>query len=79
MGIILILVSIALFFILFTVPFWSLETKPKIAISTVLVVAAEVLFWGGTLLIGKDVYNKFKEKIKSGEWLNKKKENREHD
>jgi len=45
-------------------------------LSTTLVVVGEVSFWVGTILIGKDVYLKFKEKLKSGEWLEKKKEDK---
>jgi hypothetical protein len=33
------------------------------------------MFWVGTILIGKEVWNKYKTYIKSGEWLNKKKDN----
>jgi hypothetical protein len=44
----------------------------KLALTPVLLIAGEVLFWGGILLIGKDVYLKFKEKLQSGSWLSKK-------
>jgi hypothetical protein len=46
----------------------------KIVLSTALLVVGEVSFWLGTILIGKDVYLKFKEKLKSGDWFGKKKE-----
>jgi len=75
-GIILISISVTLFLVIFVLPFVSMDTKVKIALSTSLVVAGEVCFWVGTILIGKDVYLKFKEKLKSGEWLEKKKEDK---
>ena len=73
LGIILISVSVLFFLILFALPFVSMVTKVKIALSTTLIVVGEVSFWVGTLLIGKDVYLKFKAQLKSGEWLEKKK------
>jgi hypothetical protein len=73
LGILLISISVVSFLILFALPFVSMDMKVKIALSTTLIVAGEVCFWAGTILIGKDVYLKFKEKLKSGEWLGKKK------
>jgi len=49
-----------------------LGTKIKIALSTAFLLAGEGLFWVGILLIGKDVYLKFKSKLKFGEWRSKK-------
>lgn len=74
LGIILISVSVAFFLIIFAMPFVSMDTKIKIGLTTTLIVVGEVCFWVGTLLIGKEVYIKFMAKLKSGEWLAKKKE-----
>ena len=74
LGITLISVSVAIFLMLFALPFVSMDTKMKIALTTAFIIGGEVMFWAGTLLIGKDVYLKFKAKLKSGEWLEKKKE-----
>lgn len=73
-GIVMISISVACFLFLLAVPFLQVGPKFKITLTTVLIVVGEVMFWVGTILIGKDVYLKFKEKLKSGEWLNKKKE-----
>lgn len=73
-GITLILISVPLFLFLLAIPFLPMGPKFKITLSTVVIVGGEVMFWAGTLMIGKDVYNKFKEKLTSGEWLGKKKE-----
>jgi len=73
LGIILISVSILIFLMLFALPFVSIDTKVKIALTTAFIIGGEVMFWVGTLLIGKDVYLKFKAALKSGEWLEKKK------
>lgn len=73
LGIILISISVTFFLVIFALPFISMDLKFKLGLSTTLVVVGEVSFWVGTILIGKDVYLKFKEKLKSGEWLEKKK------
>jgi len=74
LGIVLIIISVVIFFTLFAMPFIHMETKLKIAISTALIISGEILFWAGTILLGKELWNKYKSYIKSGEWLNKKKE-----
>jgi hypothetical protein len=40
-------------------------------LTPVLLVAGEVMFWGGIVLIGKDVYLRFKEKLKGALQTNK--------
>jgi|WetSurMetagenome_2_1015567.scaffolds.fasta_scaffold297521_2 hypothetical protein len=72
-GIILISVSVLFFLFLFALPFVTLDIKLKIVLSTALLVVGEVSFWLGTILIGKDVYLKFREKLRLGEWFGKKK------
>ncbi|HEY3389214.1 MAG TPA: transporter suffix domain-containing protein [Prolixibacteraceae bacterium] len=74
LGIILISVSVTFFLIIFALPFIPLNLKVKVALTTTLVIVGEVSFWVGTILIGKEVYKKFMAKLKSGEWLEKKKE-----
>jgi len=74
LGIVLISVSVAFFLIIFAMPFIPMNLKVKVALTTTLVVVGEVSFWVGTLLIGKEVYKKFMAYLKSGEWLEKKKE-----
>ena len=73
-GIVMISISVVIFLTLFAVPFMPLDAKLKITLGTIFIVAGEVLFWLGTILIGKEVYKKFMVMLKSGEWLNKKKE-----
>ena len=73
-GITLISISMAFFLIIFALPFISMDLKIKIVLTSVLVIVGEVSFWVGTILIGKDIYLKFKEKLKSGECLEKRNE-----
>jgi len=77
LGIILISVSVTFFLIIFALPFLSMEIKFKLALTTTLIVVGEVSFWVGTILIGKEVYKRFMVKLKSGEWLEKKKDKEE--
>jgi hypothetical protein len=72
LGIGMISLSVVAFLTLFAIPFLSVTVRMKLALTPVLLIAGEVLFWGGILLIGKDVYLKFKEKLQSGSWLSKK-------
>jgi hypothetical protein len=74
-GIVLILISVILFLTLFSMPFFHIETKLKIAVSTGLLIAGETTFWVGTLFLGKEVWNKYKAFLKSAYWPNKKKSN----
>lgn len=62
-GLLLILVSIPVFLSLFSLPFLPVETKIRILLAPVLLVAGELMFWLGIILIGKDVYLGFKAKI----------------
>ncbi len=73
-GITLISISVIIFLFLFAMPFIRFETKLKITLSTILVIFGETIFWVGTVLIGKEVWNKYKSYLKSGKWLNKKKD-----
>jgi hypothetical protein len=42
------------------IPFLPLTTAQKIGLSAGLVVAAEVVFWGATLLVGKEVISRYR-------------------
>jgi hypothetical protein len=74
LGIVLILICVVAFLALFAMPFISMPTKYKISISTALIIFGEIAFWVGTILIGKEVWNKYKSYLKSGEWISKKKD-----
>ena len=47
--------------------------KAKIVITTITFVAAEVLFWSGGLLLGKEMFDKYKEKLNPANWFGRKK------
>lgn len=79
LGIILISISVLFFLIIFALPFISIDLKVKVALTTTLIVVGEVSFWVGTILIGKEVYKKFMAELKSGEWFEKKKEDKDNE
>ena len=72
LGIVLISISVVVFLTLFALPFVSMDAKLKITLGTIFSVIGEVLFWLGTILIGKEVYKKFMAMLKSGQWLKRK-------
>lgn len=55
------------------VPFLGINLRLKLSVSTALAVAGEIMYWTGTLMIGKEVWRKYKEWLKSGKWLENKK------
>ena len=63
LGIVVVLVSIALFLFLVAIPFLPASVSLKLRISTADLIAAEVLFWTGSLLAGKEVIAKYWQKI----------------
>ena len=70
-GIVIIVISIVIFLTLFAIPFLAINVKTKLALTPVLLVAGEVMFWLGIVLIGKDVYLSFKAKLKDAWQTNK--------
>lgn len=72
LGLTLVIVSIPIFLILPLIPFLELETNVKLTLGTVLLIVAEVLFWGGGLLLGKELFTKYKNNLNPKNWFKKK-------
>ena len=79
LGLTLITISVLIFLTLFAIPFLGIDLKFKLSILTALAITGEVFYWIGVLLIGKEAWKKFKELLKSGNWLEKKKEEEKRD
>ena len=75
LGIILIIACIPFFLIIPVIPFLDLESNVKIKASTVSLVIGEVLFWSGGLLLGKELFTKYKSRMNPKNWFKKKEEN----
>lgn len=72
LGIILIVLCIPVFLVIPTVPFLDIDSKTKITLSTILLIIGEVLFWSGGLLVGKELFTKYKSYFNPKNWFKKK-------
>ncbi len=72
LGLILVIVSIPIFLVLPLIPFLELETNVKVTLATVLLIVAEVVFWSGGLLLGKELFTKYKSYLNPVNWFKKK-------
>jgi len=61
-----------LFLCIPVVPFLNIDSKTKITISTILFILGEVTFWGGGLLVGKELFTKYKSYMNPKNWFKKK-------
>lgn len=70
-GIILIISCIPFFLMIPVVPFLSLSAQQKVTFSTVSLIIGEVLFWSGGLLVGKELFMKYKSYMNPRNWFKK--------
>lgn len=73
LGIILIIVCIPFFLAIPIFPFLDFESKTKVILSTTSLIIGEVLFWSGGLLVGKELFTKYKSYFNPKNWFNKNK------
>lgn len=71
------LVCIPFFLAIPLTPLLDVDNKTKITISTVLLVIGEILFWAGGLLVGKELFTKYKSYFNPKNWFKKKEETEE--
>lgn len=71
-GIGLIIISTLLFLSLIGVPFLDVTGKTKITISTIAVILGEITFWVGGILLGKELFNKYKSYLNPLNWFGNK-------
>ena len=64
--------SVLLFLSLPVIPFLDLESRTKITTSTVVFITAEVTFYGGGFLVGKELFQKYKSYLNPKSWFKKK-------
>lgn len=77
LGIGLLIFSLALYLIPVVTPFTPLPIKIKAGLMTGSIIIAEVSFWIGALLVGKEVASKFKGYMNPKNW--KKRKRRDHE
>lgn len=68
------IICIPFFLLIPVIPFLEVDNKTKITVSTVLLVIGEVLFWSGGLLVGKELFTKYKSYFNPKNWFKKKEE-----
>ena len=74
LGIILLILCVIVFLAIPVVPFLDMESSAKITVSTVLLVIGEITFWTGGLLLGKELFTKYKAYFNPKNWFKKKEE-----
>jgi hypothetical protein len=74
LGLILIIISIPLFLSLPIIPFLHLESNQKITLTSIIFISAEIIFWSGGLLVGKELFQKYKSKLNPKGWFKKESE-----
>jgi len=74
LGLLLMIISVPLFLTLPLIPFLDINGKDKVTFSTILIITAEILFWSGGLLLGKEVFSKYKSYFNPISWFKKKTE-----
>lgn len=55
------------------IPLFDLPTRTKVIASTTSFILMEVVFWAGGLLVGKELFTKYKKKLDPRTWFKKKK------
>jgi hypothetical protein len=71
-GLSLIILSTLLFLSLLVIPFLNMEGAVKIKLSTVAFVLGEITFWTGGILLGKELFGKYKAYFNPMNWFRKK-------
>ena len=73
-GLVLIILSAPVFLSLLLIPFLDIDAKAKITLTTIIIVIGEILFWSGGLLLGKELFTKYKSYFNPKNWFKKNKE-----
>jgi len=71
LGVFLIILSAIAFLSLLVIPFFKFDGKTLVSITTGIIVIGEVLFWTGGLLVGKEIWNKYKSFLNPINWFKK--------
>ncbi len=74
LGIFLMIFSGVFFAATFIIPMFDLPTRTKVIASTTSLILMEVVFWSGGLLVGKELFTKYKQQLNPKNWFKKKDE-----
>jgi hypothetical protein len=70
-GLILIILSTIFFTSLLIIPFLGFDKKTIVSLTTTCIIIGEVLFWTGGLLVGKEIFSKYKAFLNPMNWFKK--------
>jgi len=76
LGIFLMVFSGVFFAATFVIPFLKLPSQTKVIASTTSLILMEIVFWLGGLLVGKELFTKYKKQLNPRNWFSKKEENK---
>jgi hypothetical protein len=71
LGIFLMIFSGVFFAATFIIPLFDLPTKTKVIASSTSLILMEVVFWSGGLLVGKEIFAKYKNQMNPKNWFKK--------
>ena len=69
LGIGLMIISVPLFLAIPVIPFLDMENATKVKLTTAILIAAEIIFWSGGLLVGKELFTKYKSYFNPKNWF----------
>lgn len=55
----------------FIIPLFDLPVKTKVIASTASLILMEIVFWSGGLLVGKELFTKYKNSLNPKNWFKK--------
>jgi hypothetical protein len=71
LGIFLMVFSGVFFALTFIIPLLDLPAKTKVAGATASFIMMEVVFWTGGLLVGKELFTRYKKRLNPMNWFKK--------
>jgi len=71
LGIFLIIFSGVFFAATLIIPTFDLSVKTKVIASSTSLILMEIVFWLGGLLVGKELFTKYKKQLNPKNWLKK--------
>jgi hypothetical protein len=72
LGIFLIVLSTLLYASLIVLPFLDIPVSVKLGITPVVIIAGEIIFWIGGILVGKEIIIKYRRFFNPLHWLKRK-------
>lgn len=69
LGIGLMIFSVPFFLFLPVIPFLNIDGATKIKLTTVVFIIGEITFWAGGLLVGKELFTKYKAYLNPKTWF----------